>query len=412
VVIFGGSCIGNSIAYALSTAGMRNIAVVEADPTYTYTSAPRSAGGIRQQFSLKENILLAKYGAEFLKTPEVLRVDDDVPEFNFRQTGYLYLASTEEQRKDLIERNLIQRQCGIDYTELMDAAQLKAKFPWLKTSDLVLGSFGHKNEGYFDPWALVIGLKKKAIANGVTYIKAKASGGSVVSGPSGLKVESVNLSNGEKIQGETLVNACGVWSANFLDSIAANYSNPAAIARLPIKARKRSICTFNCQVKIEDGCPPLKTPLVIDPNGTYFRPDGTEGQFMVGKSPSAANDPNYDPEDVKQLDIVDDALFNNEMWPEMAERVPAFEGVGKFRHHNGFYEFNTLDENGIMGYHSELKNMYIAAGFSGHGLMQSPGIGRVVSEYIADGKYKTIDVSRFSFDRIINNKPVFETCII
>lgn len=78
----------------------------------------------------------------------------------------------------------------------------------------------------------------------------------------------------------------------------------------------------------------------------------------------------------------------------------------------GFYDYNTFDQNGIVGLHPLVNNMYFATGFSGHGLQQSPAVGRAVAELILDGKYKTIDLSAFDFRRIINQEPMLETNIV
>lgn len=79
---------------------------------------------------------------------------------------------------------------------------------------------------------------------------------------------------------------------------------------------------------------------------------------------------------------------------------------------SGFYEYNTFDENGIVGPHPLYNNLFIAAGFSGHGIQQSPAIGRAVAEMLLEGTFKTIDLTRFGFDRLLLDKPMYEVCII
>lgn len=78
----------------------------------------------------------------------------------------------------------------------------------------------------------------------------------------------------------------------------------------------------------------------------------------------------------------------------------------------GFYEYNTFDKNGIIGPHPYYNNLYIATGFSGHGIQQAPAVGRAVAEMIVDGEFKTIDLSRLSFDRIIVDQPMYEVNIV
>lgn len=78
----------------------------------------------------------------------------------------------------------------------------------------------------------------------------------------------------------------------------------------------------------------------------------------------------------------------------------------------GYYEYNTLDQNGVIGAHPVITNLVFANGFSGHGIQQSPAVGRAVSEIILDGESHSIDLNRFLFQRIIDNKPLKERNIV
>jgi glycine/D-amino acid oxidase-like deaminating enzyme len=194
VVVMGGGVMGSSIAYHLSLMGCKNVTVVEKDPCYKHASAMLSvsapffvsneylrcrpllhfishilvvvqAGGIRQQFSVRENIQMSKYGVEFLKNPSKLYVpsdsNKDAPDFQLRENGYLFVSSTKEGLQLLKENNRTQKDAGVTWTHMMDQAALAAKFPWLKVSDLTGGTYGSENEGYFDPWSLLAALKAK-----------------------------------------------------------------------------------------------------------------------------------------------------------------------------------------------------------------------------------------------------------
>ncbi len=135
----------------------------------------------------------------------------------------------------------------------------------------------------------------------------------------------------------------------------------------------------------------------------------------MGVSPDEAADPDCDPEDASVLQTIDHHLFDEVIWPALYERVPAFEELKVVGSWAGFYDYNVLDQNAIIGYHSELRNLVLCNGFSGHGLMQSPAAGRAASELIASGSrasFDTIDLSRFSFERVLQSKPIFETGIV
>lgn len=155
--------------------------------------------------------------------------------------------------------------------------------------------------------------------------------------------------------------------------------------------------------------PPTNSPLFVDTSGVYFRPEGGKGRFIVGVSPREDDDKECTDKDLEQ---VDHELFEEIIWPTICERVPAFEELKVQSAWAGFYEYNTVDQNAIIGFHTEVKNLILCNGFSGHGLQQSPAAGRAVTELLVYGKYTTIDLSRFSFHRIVNNTPIHETGIV
>jgi glycine/D-amino acid oxidase-like deaminating enzyme len=144
--------------------------------------------------------------------------------------------------------------------------------------------------------------------------------------------------------------------------------------------------------------------LLIDTNGVWVRPEG--GQFICGVSPPEDEDP-----DCLDLEI-DDRFFEETVWPTLARRVPAFEAIKLVRAWAGHYAMNTVDQNAILGPHPELANFYFANGFSGHGLQQSPAVGRGIAEIIAFGAYRTLDLSRFGYGRFAEGRPIRENAIV
>ena len=442
IVIIGGGPVGLSCAYHCAAKGLGKIAVIERDKSYSSGSAVLSAGGVRQNFSVRENVLMGIYGINFLKDMSSLAVDDEVPDVQLHKNGYLFLAATDDGKRVLENNNRMQRDCGADWIDLLTPQSLSQKFPWLKTDDIRIGSLGHDNEGYFDPWALVTALKKKVTSMGVEFIDGSVVGGRLLeSSPSSMSIKSVTVrpstppsllpsatgttSSGEdilarmtpspfEVSGGLFVNSAGAWAGHLVQLLASGSQRPAAIAALPVRPRKRCIFTVHCPSR-QHLVPPPSTPLVIDPSGVYFRPEGTGGRFIMGVSPDEASDPDCDPEDDSVLKSVDHRLFDDVIWPALYERVPAFEELKVVSSWAGFYDYNTLDQNAIIGYHSELRNLVLCNGFSGHGLMQSPAAGRAASELIASGsqaRFETIDLSRFSFERILQKAPIFETGIV
>lgn len=164
-----------STAYHLALSQSLRVAVVEKDPRYLFASAMLSAGGIRQQFSLPENIKMSIYGADFLKHPERLAINGVVPDFQFHEHGYLFLASPNGQ-KVMEQTNKIQRESGATWVDLLSPSELSHQFPWLNTSGIALGSYGRENEGYFDPWSLLSALKLKVlIFFGILFLISRRS---------------------------------------------------------------------------------------------------------------------------------------------------------------------------------------------------------------------------------------------
>ena len=194
IVIIGKGPVGLSCAYHCASKGLGRIAVVERDKSFASGSAILSAGGVRQSFSVRENVLMGMFGIEFLKNMKALAVDDEIPDVQLHQHGYLFLANTSSGKQVLEDNNRLQRSCGVDWIDLLTSSQLSNKFPWLNTSDLTLGSYGHDNEGYFDPWSLVHALKRKTMSMGVDFIEGSVVGGRLVeSSPSSMSIASVTV---------------------------------------------------------------------------------------------------------------------------------------------------------------------------------------------------------------------------
>lgn len=414
VLIVGGGPIGNSIAYHLGQkfGSDKKIAVIERDLSLQSSSAMLSAGGIRQQFTIPENIKMSIYGTEFLNNISKLQVDDEIPDIQYHQHGYLFLASDDKSSHNLRQNVKLQKSMGADWIDVLEPKELKQNFPWLNTDDLTLGSFSHKNEGYFDPWSYVNALRKKSISLGVEYVEGTVTGAKMnSSGSSSYMLNSLTFrkksGEHEDISGNIVVNAAGAWSGSVLDTLASAADNPNAIARMPVKRRKRCIFVVHCP---NASIPPPNTPLVVDTSGVYFRPESGVGKYIIGVSPEDENDPDSNNDD--DLNNIDHSLFNDVIWPNIAHRVQAFEALKVQSSWAGFYDYNTLDQNAIIGWHPELKNLMLCTGFSGHGLMCSPASGRAVTELISSNRYQTIDLQKFSFDRIITNTPFLETGII
>ncbi|KAG5674266.1 hypothetical protein PVAND_004246 [Polypedilum vanderplanki] len=418
ILIIGGGGMGAAIAYWIKQKAHHglNVVVLEKDPTYSEASTPLSVGGLRQQFSLPENIQMSLYGAEFIrKAKEYL---GDNVELNFQPYGYLTLA-TEEGADTLRANSRLQNELGAK-NEILTAKKLKEKFPWLNTDGIALGCHGLEKEGWFDPWALLCGLKKKALDLGAHFIHGEAidfefkqQREMYVEGVEFGKYETVDrvlarLPNGEiqPIKFAMCIIAAGHNSGKVAEMARIGKGEGILSVPLPIEPRKRYVYVFECDEKKHTGAQ-LNTPLVIDPSNVYFRREGLSGCYIGGRSPeSVEKEPLID-----NLDV-DYEYFDTDVWPHLAHRVPKFEAIKVKSGWAGYYEYNRFDENGIIGLHPYYHNLYIASGFSGHGIQQCPAVGRAIAELIIDGGFLEIDLTRLGFDRIIVDQPMMELNIV
>jgi FAD-dependent oxidoreductase domain-containing protein 1 len=173
--------------------------------------------------------------------------------------------------------------------------------------------------------------------------------------------------------------------------------------------KKRFVFTFTCKGDIPN------CPLLIDTSGTYCRPEGHrtgDGQmFICGASPPWQSDPDWDESDAGVTDV-DWGFFEEHVWPALAARVPAFEAIRPGQAWAGPYDMNMLDANAIIGPSYGVPNLYLANGFSGHGLQQAPAVGRGLAELMVHGRYVTLDLSDLGHERIVRNRPLIEANII
>ncbi|HEY7748336.1 MAG TPA: FAD-binding oxidoreductase [Aestuariivirgaceae bacterium] len=385
VAIVGGGVVGSSTAFHLLKHGFTGrIAIIEKDASFNYSCTARAVGGIRQQFSCPENIQLSQYGLKFIAALNTqFGPDADV---GFREQGYLLLASPSGLAA--LKSNVdLQRSLGADI-DLLDPAQLKSVCPWLETSGLAAGALSRSGEGWLDPETLMTLLRKQALAKGVELVKDEVIG----IDRSAAAVTSLALREGGQLIVGALVNAAGAGAGAL-----------AALAgiQLPVGPRKRYVYVLDCPAASEA----LRSgPLHVDPSGFYLRPEGRH--FLSGLSPAPDEEPS-------SLDWdVDYSWFDERIWPLLAERIPVFETLKVANAWVGHYDFNAHDENGIIGPHPLISNFYFANGFSGHGLQQGPAVGNAIAELIVFGGYKTIDLERMGYERILRRERYGETNII
>ena len=388
VVIVGGAIYGSSVAWWLTQmAGFDGrVLVIEKDPTYEFAATSHTNSCIRQQFSAPINIAISQFGAEFIHGfRQFMGGDPEVPTLALQSFGYLYLADTPEFAAALKDAQAVQAAAGAA-TRHMSREEIAAAYPFYNLDGILAGNHNTVNEGYFDGGTMFDWFRRMARRNGVEYLTGEVTAMT----RKGARIESVTLASGETIACAVVVNATGTRGA---------LTARMAGLDIPIEPRKRYTYIF-------DAAHPLDRdlPLTIDPSGVHMRSDGR--YYMAGGHPD--DDPAVDHDDF----VADHALWEEMFWPVIATRIPQFEEIKLVNMWIGHYDYNALDQNAIVGPHPEVQNFMLVNGFSGHGLQQSPAIGRGLAERIAYGAYRTLDLTPFSVDRVLRGEKFLEKAVI
>ena len=169
---------------------------------------------------------------------------------------------------------------------------------------------------------------------------------------------------------------------------------------LPVEPRKRYSWVFTAERPLDQ-----VLPLTIDPSGVHFRQDGPQ-TYLAGSKGDPDTPPDFDDF------TMDHGLWENHVWPTLATRVRQFEAIRVVNEWAGHYDYNHFDQNAIHGAHPDVENFFFINGFSGRGLQQSPAMGRGMAELMTHGEYRSLDLSPFSYDRILSNTPFVEQAVI
>lgn len=473
IAIIGGGVHGLSIAYHLSkTLVPGSVVVFEQDTKYTRASTPRAVGGIRQQFSTRSCTELSKWSYDFyanasqhLGTTEQPSVD-----ISFVNSSYLYMFDASED-SNMRARYELQRGNGCDIT-LLNPRELYSKFPWLNVSGLAGAIHGNSREGFIDPQSALDAFKRAVIAAKVSFFPLSVVGLGVEGSdgaatpndgvcPHGLAATrrttsvTVRLPDGSEsdIPVSGVINASGSWARDVFamagagpalpfrhstfgpppahsrggplegwtgtdapydpkevrrpgDADAAAARDPRLAVALPVEPRNRINYVFAAPNGPGLKGPHGSIPLTILPGGHFFRKEGAAGTtYVAGAAPDPAADAGTG--SLKH----EFETFENVLWHALAEYIPAFQSIKLRSAWAGFYEMSTFDSNAFIGRHPSFENLYVSAGYSGHGLQHAPAAGHVMADLVL-GREPIIDTAELSLRRLFANKPIEELCVI
>jgi sarcosine oxidase, subunit beta len=376
IVIIGGGVMGASALYHLTQRGIKNVVLLEKEEFFGTGATGRCAGGVRYQFSTEINVQLSQ-----ASLPMIERFKDEIgQDVNYRQCGYL-LVATNEKDMAAFRRNVeMQNRLGVD-TQLLSGDEVRARLPLMRFADALAGTFNQK-DGLVDPNSVVMGYVSAAQRLG-----GKAIGRAEVTGitVSGNRVEAVETAAGS-IKTRTVINAAGPW---------AGVVGGMAGVRIPIVPIRRQMFTTTPTPEI-----PEDYPFVIDfAQSLYFHREGNG--LLIGMS-NAYEKPGFD----QNVDE-DFELTNLEA---AAARLPLLERAGRVSHWAGLYEV-TPDAHPIFG-KTPVAGFHVVAGFSGHGFMHGPVAGKLMTEFILDGAYKTVDVTALDLARFDEGRLIQEYNVV
>jgi glycine/D-amino acid oxidase-like deaminating enzyme len=354
IIIIGGGVIGSSIAFHLLEDGFDGrVTVMERDSSYQFASSALAFGGVRQQFTLPVSVRMVQYS---------LKVIDQLPECQFRRRGYLFLG--DESNWDALQKRYELQRAANAECELVSIEEIRRLVPDLRTDDLRGGLFGPQ-DGYVDPRATLRAFREKAQRLGATYVSQDVQ-----------KVEA----------GPVYVIASGAYSGGVAEIFG------AAVPITPVR-----------QQLVRCALPRPWTyefPVVIEPGGAHWR-------SSPGNEITVAKPDHQEPPGIRfgcELD-----RFHNDVMPALVKWIPEFRDLKVVFGWGGLYEM-TPDDNGIIDRISD--RLYIAAGFSGHGLMMSAATGKLMSELIRTGRFETIDASSLSLARFARNELLRDASVL
>jgi len=387
VVIIGGAVTGAATAWWLMkmSPGLK-VTVIEKDPTYAQSATALSVASVRLQFSNPVNVEISRFGAAFIRDfAGRIGPEGGVPSLGLKENGYLFLSGTGEGARTLADLAAMQRGLGAT-TEVLGPEALSRRFPWMRFDDVTAGSIGSRDEGWFDNMGLLHGFRNAARAMGAVFLADRVTGLDCA----GDRVLAALTGGGRRVEGGAFLCAAGTGSA----AVCAM----AGIA-LPVEPRKRTVFVVDAP---EARHP--EAPLIIDHTGIYLRPE--HGQWITATVPD--EDGPCDPDDWEP----DHAQFEDLIWPRLYNRAEGFGAAKVLRLWVGHYDYNTLDQNAILGRWPGHANFHVAAGFSGHGLQQSPAVGRGMAEMILNGGYRSLDLSPLGPERVLERRPFLEKAVV
>ncbi|RJX24151.1 MAG: FAD-binding oxidoreductase [Acholeplasma sp.] len=344
-LIIGAGISGVSIAYHLAKKGMTGIHVIDKS-YFTSGATGRCGAGVRQQWATEMNCMLAKHSIEFFETAkETLDYPGDL---EFKQEGYLILATTQAEHDQFSKNVALQNRLGIPSKQLTKEEALQI-VPHLNPDAFISATFC-KTDGHLNPFKMTEAFMLAAKKLGVTFSFYEEA----------LSIERNNnkivrvVTNKDVYETSMVVNAAGGYAREVGD---------LAGVDIPVYSENHEILATEPVEKMQG-------PMVMSFSKNIYCQQVPHGAFLMGRSnPKATHD----------HDISSSWQFLDEMAKTVCHILPKVGELRVVRQWGGSYNMSP-DRQPIISDTPELEGFYMACGFSGHGFMLAPMTGLLLSE--------------------------------
>ncbi|MGD9605306.1 MAG: NAD(P)/FAD-dependent oxidoreductase [Bacilli bacterium] len=362
-VIIGAGISGTSIAYHLAKAKQTNIVVI--DQGYLSNGATgRCGAGVRQQWATKMNCLLAKSSIEFFETAQKeLNYPDDI---EFKQEGYLIVATDEEEDKQFSENVILQNSIGIP-SKKITKEEAKEIVPHLNTNAIVSATFC-PTDGHLNPFKMNDAFYRAAKALGVQFYFYEEVKDIIVSNN---QIEKV-ITNKHVFETNKVINAAGGYAQEIGAMVGVT---------IPVYAE-------NHEILVTEPIEKIQGPMVMSFAKNLYCQQVPHGSFVMGRSTPGIR-PSHS--------LASSWQFLEEMAKTIMDILPLVGHLRIIRQWAGSYNM-SFDRQPIIGEAKSLPGFYLACGFSGHGFMFSPMTGKILTEIILK-QPTSIDISELSLER-------------
>jgi glycine/D-amino acid oxidase-like deaminating enzyme len=380
VILVGSGCMGSAIAYNLiSQNPALKIALIERDASFEKSSTVLSDGNSRIQFNLPANIEISLYGLKMLAHfSETMAIDGTPVDVGFRQQGNIFII--DEAGEAYARAGIKNQQAAGGEVQWLEPDQVQELHPIFNPASCRGGTYGPK-DGTMSPLDVLQGYRRKAISLGVQAITGEVTALLHING----QMSGVRLASGETLNGPIVASTAGVWATRLLADIGVD---------IPVSSIKRETYSIAIDQSFDN-----LLPLLLLPTGHYLLHEGGNHFITGGKGPA-------DPETTTDFSWSRER-FEQHMWEGLIPFLPALDRLKLLNGWAGLYAINDFDGNAILGEWPQLKGLYLANGFSGHGFQQCHGVGRYLADLML-GSTLELDLAALSPQRLLDNKPVFE----